>query len=140
MADHKISRPHVRTLMVDDHAAFLDELAHLMEEDREMDVVGRATSGEDALEQASALRPDLVLMDLAMPGMGGLEATRRLKNTAGTGAPRVIMLSLHEHSMYHLAALDARADGFVPKSKLGTMLLPMIHSLFPAVIEDAVSN
>ncbi len=140
MAGHRTSRPHVRTLMVDDHAAFLDELAHLLEEDREMDVVGRATSGEDALEQTITLQPDLVLMDLAMPGMGGLEATRRLKINAGTGAPRVIMLSLHEHSMYRLAALDAKADGYVPKSKLGTMLLPMIHSLFPAAIADAVPN
>jgi DNA-binding NarL/FixJ family response regulator len=90
------------------------------------------------LEQTTALRPDLVLMDLAMPGMGGLEATRRLK--AEPDAPRVIMLSLHEHPMYRTAALDAGANGFVPKSKLGTALLPMIHSLFPAAIEDAVAG
>jgi len=128
----------VRTLIVDDHAAFLDELAHVLEEDREMDVVGRAALGEEALEQTTALRPDLVLMDLAMPGMGGLEATRRLK--AEPGAPRVIMLSLHEHPMYRTAALDAGANGFVPKSKLGITLLPMIHSLFPAAIEDAVAS
>jgi len=140
MADHKTSRPHVRTLMVDDHTAFLEELAHLLEEDREMDVAGRAASGEEALEQTAALRPDLVLMDFVMPGMGGLEATRRLKTSTGTDAPRVIMLSLHEHPMYREAALNAGADGFIPKSKLGATLLPMIHSLFPPTTEDAVAS
>ena len=97
MNQQRASDLHIRTLMVDDHAAFLDELTHLLEEDHDMDVVGRAESGEDALEQTRTMRPDLVLMDLAMPGMGGLEATRRLKINAGTGAPRIIMLSLHEH-------------------------------------------
>ncbi len=132
--------PRVRTLMVDDHATFLNELTHLLEEDHEIDVVGRVASGEEALEQTAALRPDLVLMDLAMPRMGGLEATRRLKTDAGAGAPRLIVLSLYEHSMYRQAALDAGANGFVPKSKLGTLLLPMIHALFPAAVENAVSN
>ncbi len=132
------SNPRIRTLMVDDHAVFLDELAHLLAENHETDVVGRTTSGEDALEQFTALRPDLVLMDLAMPGMGGLEATRRLK--ARPDAPRVIMLSLHEHPMYRTAALEAGANGFVPKSKLGTALLPVIHSLFPATTEKMVSG
>ena len=140
MNQQRASDLRIRTLMVDDHAAFLDELAHLLEEEREINVVGRTASGEDALEQTTVLRPDLVLMDLAMPGMGGLEATRRLKINTGTDTPRVIMLSLHEHPMYRTAALDAGANGFVPKSKLGTMLLPMIHSLFPAVIENAVGN
>jgi DNA-binding NarL/FixJ family response regulator len=126
--------------MVDDHAAFLDELTHLLEENREMDIVGRAISGEEALEQTGALRPDLVLMDLAMPGMGGLEATRRLKITMGAGAPRVIVLSLHEHVMYRLAAREAGADGFVPKSQLGAQLLPTIHSLFPAAVGNAVPS
>ncbi len=128
---------HIRTLMVDDHATFLDELECLLAEDREMNVVGRAASGEEALERSRMLRPDLVLMDLAMPGMGGLEATRRLK--AETGTPRVIMLSLHEHPVYRMAALDAGADGFIPKSKLGATLLPTVHSLFPAATESAVS-
>jgi DNA-binding NarL/FixJ family response regulator len=130
--------PCVRTLMVDDHAAFLDEMARFLAEDRGTDVVGRAVSGEDALEQTRALRPDLVLMDLAMPGMGGLEATRRLK--AETGAPCVIMLSLHDHPMYRLAALGAGANGFIPKSQLGTALLPLIHSLFPASTEGLVPS
>ena len=138
MTMHGASDLRIRTLLVDDHATFLDELAHLLAEEREMDVVGRTASGEDALEQITALRPDLVLMDFAMPGMGGLEATRRLK--AEPDAPRVIMLSLHEHPMYRTAALDAGANGFVPKSKLGTTLLPMIHSLFHAAIEDAVAS
>ena len=140
MNQQRASDLRIRTLMVDDHAAFLDELAHFLAENGETDVVGRAASGEDALEQTTALRPDLVLMDLSMPGMGGLEATRRLKINTGTNAPRVIMLSLHEHPMYRTAALDAGANGFIPKSKLGTTLLPMIHSLFPAAIEDAVAS
>ena len=138
MDDQKTSGLRVRTLMVDDHAAFLDELTRFLEENRETDVVGRASSGEEALEQTKALRPDLVLMDLAMPGMGGLQATRRLKTEAEE--PRVIILSLHEHPLYRLAALDVGADGFIPKSELGTALLPMIHLLFPAAIESAVSS
>ena len=138
MDDQKTSGLRVRTFMVDDHAVFLDELAHLLAESHETDVVGRTVSGEDALEQIAVLRPDLILMDLAMPGMGGLEATRRLK--AKPDAPRVIMLSLHEHPMYRMAALDAGASGFVSKSKLGTALLPMIRSLFPAGIEHTVAS
>lgn len=138
MNHSEIHRSPVRTLMVDDHAMFLDELAHLLEETRGTNVVGRAASGEDALEQVARLRPDLVLMDITMPGMGGLEATRRLKTSAG--APRVIVLSLNEDPMYRRAALEVGANGFVPKSKLGTALLPMIYSLFPAAIEDAVGN
>lgn len=128
MALSEDHRQPVRTLMVDDHSVFLDELANLLDETHETDVVGRAESGEDALEQVARLHPDLVLMDLTMPGMGGLEATRRLKSDAR--APRVIMLSLHEDPLYRQAALAVGANGFVPKSKLGTALLPMIHSLF----------
>ncbi len=128
----------VRTLMVDDHAMFLDELAHLLAETSETDVVGRAASGEDALEQVARLHPDLVLMDLTMPGMGGLEATRRLKSDVG--APRVIVLSLHEDPMYRRAALEVGANGFVTKSKLGTALMPMIHSLFQEAVEHEVSS
>ena len=140
MANRRTSKPHIRTLIVDDHTAFLDELSHLLAEESEIDVVGRTASGEDALEQTITLRPDLVLMDLAMPGMGGLEATRRLKLNTGNDAPRVIMLSLHEHPMYLQAALDAGASGFVPKSRLGTTLLPMIHSLFHAAIKNEVAS
>lgn len=128
MDGQKIYAPPVRTLMVDDHATFLDELTHLLEEAHGTNVVGRATSGEDALEQVAKLHPDLVLMDITMPGMGGLEATRRMKT--GAGAPRIIVLSLNDDPMYHRAAIEVGASGFVPKSKLGTALLPMIRSLF----------
>ena len=138
MTQAEIGRPPVRTLMVDDHAMFLDELTHLLAETRETNVVGRAASGEDALEQVTRLQPDLVLMDLAMPGMGGLEATRRMKTRAG--APRIIMLSLNEDPIYHRAALEVGANGFLPKSKLGTALMPMIRSLFQDNIEHEESD
>jgi len=138
MAHSELHRQPVRTLMVDDHAVFLDELAHLLEETSDTNVVGRAASGEDALEQVERLHPDLVLMDLTMPGMGGLEATRRLKSDVA--APRVIVLSLHEDPMYRRAALEVGANGFVPKSKLGTALLPMIHSLFQEAVAHEASG
>lgn len=134
MAQSEYHRQPVRTLMVDDHSVFLDELAHLLEEAHETNVVGRAESGEDALEQVARLHPELVLMDLTMPGMGGLEATRRLRS--GAGAPRVIMLSLHEDPIYRRAALAVGANGFVSKSKLGSALLPMIHSMFQEPTEQ----
>src|SRR5207244_5806865 len=94
----------------------------------EVEVVGRASSGRGALEQVPLLKPDLVLMDLTMPGMNGLEATRRLK--ARPDGPRVILLTLHDNPEYRAAAAAVQADGFVSKSDLGLHLLPLIHNLF----------
>lgn len=118
----------VRILLVDDSLTFLESATRFLSVNERLKIVGRALSGGEALEQVSQLCPDLVLMDLTMPGMNGLEATRRLK--ARKSAPCVIILTLSDSSEYCAAAAAAGADGFVTKSEFGTALLPLIHSLF----------
>jgi CheY-like chemotaxis protein len=91
-------------------------------------VVGAARSGQDALYYVEKVHPDLVLMDLVMPEMNGLEATQRIK--AQPGAPYVIIVTLYGNSEYRAAAIRAGADGLVAKSTFETQLQSMIQSLF----------
>ncbi|WP_341530810.1 response regulator transcription factor [Nostoc sp. UHCC 0302] len=118
----------LRILLVDDSFAFLESAARFLALDARLEIVGRVLSGEEALEQIPQLSPDLVLMDLAMPGMNGLEATRQIKAQSAT--PYVVVLTLNDGTEYQTAALAVGADGFVTKSEIGTALLPLIHSLF----------
>jgi DNA-binding NarL/FixJ family response regulator len=127
-AGDEVKRPPRRILLVDDSAEFLDSASHFLTADPRIEIVGRACSARVALEQVSLLKPDLVLMDLSMPEMNGLEATRRLK--ARPDSPRVVVLTLYDHPEYRAAAAAARADGFVAKSDLGNHLLPLINRLF----------
>jgi two-component system invasion response regulator UvrY len=118
----------VRVILVDDSSEFLPIAADFLAQDPNIEIAGTATSGERAIELADAYHPDLVIMDLAMPGMGGLEATRRLK--AGPASPTVIILSLYDDDAYLDRACRAGADGFVAKSDMGVDLLPLIHRMF----------
>lgn len=121
--------PPLRTLLVDDSWDFLDSAEHFLSLDPSMvEVIGRASSGAEALEQADILHPDLVLMDLSMPGMNGLEATRRLKSRASP--PRVVILTLHDEPEYRDALNAAQADGYVLKGEMGSELLPLLRRRF----------
>lgn len=120
--------PPLRILLVDDSLAFLESVARFLSVHAGIEIVGRVLSGGEALEEVPRLCPDLVLMDLTMPGMNGLEATRHLKTQPI--APYVVVLTLNDSSEYRAAALAVGADGFVTKSEIGTALLPLIHSLF----------
>src|SRR5690348_4633439 len=99
----------LRLLLVDDSAEFLESAARLLALQPQLRVIGRAASGSAALEQVAELQPDLVLMDLAMPGMNGLETTRQIK--ARPAAPRVVIMTLYDVAEYRTAARDATADG-----------------------------
>lgn len=121
--------PHIRIFLVDDNLEFLEAATNFLKTDPQLEVVGQATSGHEALEQVGWLQPDLVLMDLTMPDMSGLEATRQLKSQPN--APRVAILTLHDNPEYRTRAEMVHADGFVPKSEVGTQLLPLIHALCP---------
>jgi len=117
----------LRILLVDDNAQFLEVAARTLATVPAIEVVGRALSGREALEQVSQLQPDLVLMDVAMPNMNGLEATRHIK--ARPDAPRVVMLTLHDAPEYRAAAAAVGADDFVSKAEFHARVLPLIHAL-----------
>lgn len=85
------------------------------------EVAGEAVNGEEAVSMTAELRPDLVLMDVQMPGIDGLEATRRI--TALQPAPPVVVMSTHESGDYQQTAIGAGAFAFVPKSEFGIDVL-----------------
>ena len=118
----------LRVLLVDDSAEFLESAARLLALHQDLRIVGRVSSGRDALEQVAALQPDVVLMDLAMPGMDGLETTRQIK--AQPAPPRVVIMTLYDVAEYRTAASAAAADGFIAKSSMRTQLLPLLAAMF----------
>jgi DNA-binding NarL/FixJ family response regulator len=117
----------IRALLVDDSPVILHSITQLLLSESRIEVIGQADSGEAAIAQVRQLSPDLVVMDLAMPEMNGLEATRHLKRQPV--APKVILLTLYNNSEYATAARLAGADGFITKSDAGAALLPLIYKL-----------
>ncbi|HEX9115470.1 MAG TPA: response regulator transcription factor, partial [Anaerolineae bacterium] len=103
----------VRVLIVDDHAVVRAGLRMLLSADADMEIVGEAGDGADALRQARDLAPDVVLMDISMPDMNGIEATRRIKTLCPQLA--VLALTMHEDDQYFFEMLAAGASGYVPK-------------------------
>ena len=117
----------IRVLLVDDSRAFLDSAADLLARSLHVQVVGRASNGAEGVRLARELSPDLVLMDMAMPGMSGLLATRYIK--LQPRPPRVVIVSFHDQSAYRLNAAQAGADGFIAKDTFGETVLALIESL-----------
>lgn len=118
----------VRTLLVDDNRDFLAALVDFLGREPRVRVIGWQASGTALVEIVDAARPDLVLLDVSLPGRGGIELAREIKSRAG--APRVILLTLHDEPEYRRAAAEARADAFVAKRRLASELLPLIRRLF----------
>jgi len=101
-------------LLADDHVVFRAAVRALLKKRRDLVVVGEAGTGDEAVASAAATRPDVVLMDLAMPGSGGLEATRRIV-ALGIGAKVLVLTGLPQEKQL-LDALEAGASGFVEKA------------------------
>jgi DNA-binding NarL/FixJ family response regulator len=119
--------PPLRILLVDDSPVFLGAAIAALSADPRLEVIGSAVSGPEGIELVHHRQPDVVLMDLAMPGMNGMEATRRLK--AQPAAPCVIVLTSHELPRYRLAAHAAGADGFICKANFDAELFPFLEAL-----------
>ena len=123
----------VRVLIVDDQPAFVAFIAEELATLEYLTVAGSARSGREALQQLEQLQPDLVLLDIAMPDMNGLEVARWIK--AHNRPVVVVLVSLHDTPAYR-AASTTIADGFIAKDMLDIQLLPLITKLFPGSIRS----
>ena len=121
-----MSGPPIRLLLVDDQALLRESLGLLLSVQPDLCVVGEAANGEEALRQAAALRPDVVLMDMRMPVLDGVAATRRL--LAADARPRVVALTTFDDDEYVFEALRAGAAGYLLKDVSGEKLVEAVRA------------
>ena len=117
--------PPIRLMLVDDHEIVRAGLRMLLQSQPDVEIVAEAGSGEEAIELVQTHRPDVVLMDVTMPGMNGIEATRQLKMCCPSVA--VLALTIHEEEDYFFRMLDAGASGYIPKRAAPDDLLRAIR-------------
>ena len=115
----------IRVLLADDHAMFRAGIRALLEASGGFEVVGEAASGDEALELVRELKPDVVVMDLSMPGSNGLDATRRLAGYSGD--IRVLVLTVHAEEEYLVPVVEAGAHGYLTKTSADTDLIEAIR-------------
>ena len=127
-ADPAAGQP-IRVLVVDDQALVRAGFRMILEIEADLEVVGEAADGEAALAMAAEVLPDVVLMDVRMPGVDGIEATRRLLGGAQNGGPRVVMLTTFDMDKYVYAALQAGASGFLLKDVQPELLVAGIRAV-----------
>ena len=117
----------VRILLADDHALFRAGVRALLEAEGDIEVVGEASSGEEAVDLALKLRPDIVLMDLSMKGMNGLDATRRI--AALDIGVRILVLTVHAEEEYLVPVVEAGASGYLSKTSADRDLIQAIETV-----------
>ena len=117
----------IRVLLVDDHAMLRDGLRALLESHKDIEVVGEADNGLTAIDLVRELLPDIVVMDVAMPIMNGVEATRRIKKLHP--ACQVLVLTQYDHREYVLPLLEAGTDGYILKKSAGEQLVTAIRAV-----------
>ncbi len=118
----------IRVLLADDHAVLRAGLRALVNAESDMEVVGEATDGQDAVEKARELKPDVVVMDISMPGVNGLEATTRIVESGL--AAKVLVLTMHPEDQYLLQVIKAGASGYVMKRSADTELMGAIRTVY----------
>lgn len=121
-----MSGPHkIRILIADDHPVLRRGLKALIEEEPDMEVIGEAGNGLEAVQMAERLRPDVVIMDISMPELDGLEATRRIRERSPS--TYVLILTVHAHERYLFPVLKAGASGYVRKTAADEELIEAIR-------------
>jgi len=119
----------IRVLLVDDQSLVRAGFRALLDAEAGIEVIGEAADGEEAVRMASALTPDVILMDIRMPGVDGLEATRRIAGNHDLGSVRIIMLTTFELDEYVFEAVRAGASGFLVKDTEPTDLIRAIYAV-----------
>jgi DNA-binding NarL/FixJ family response regulator len=138
----------IRILLVDDQALVRAGFRMILDAESDVEVIGEASDGREAIDQVRSLRPDVVLMDIRMPELDGLEATRRiLSDSDGESAPKILMLTTFDLDEYVYEALRAGASGFLLKDTPPEQLVSAIHViaegdalLSPSVTKRVISE
>jgi two-component system, NarL family, response regulator NreC len=135
----------IRVLIADDHKVVADGLGLLLAAQSDIEVVGTARSGREAVRTALELRPGVILMDSNMPELNGIEATRLIRERFEE--VRVLMLSVHTDAMHVVRALRAGASGYVPKSSAGSDVVDAVRAvhagrryLHPSIAEAVIAQ
>src|ERR1700680_4306820 len=131
---------HIRILLADDHAVVRQGFKMILAAQPDIEIVGEAGNGREAVELAEKLKPDLVVMDVTMPELNGIEATRRL--AASTPRTRVLALSMHKDSVYVREILRAGARGYLLKDSVDADLVFAVRAVAQGegYISPSVSN
>lgn len=119
---------NIRVLLADDHSVLRDGLRFLLDAQADISVVGDAADGAEAVLAANRLQPDIVLMDIAMPKLNGIEATHEICQQ--TQKTNVIVLSMHSSIEHILRALRAGAQGYLLKESAGAEVVDAVHSVY----------
>jgi DNA-binding NarL/FixJ family response regulator len=129
MSEHpsETKRVPIRVLLADDHAVVRAGYRFLMENAADIAVIGEATSGEEAIAAYAASRPDVLVLDISMPGIGGMETIRRLKSQFP--GVRILMCSMHENPVMIERALQAGACGYISKNSSPEALITAVRRI-----------
>lgn len=135
----------IRMMLVDDHAVVRTGLRMLLEGDESIEIVGEAETATEAINQVTRLKPDVILMDIGLPDLSGIEATRRIRQLSPESA--VVALTIHEDEEYFFKMLAAGASGYVPKRAAPEELLSAIQAaargevyLYPSLAKLLVTD
>lgn len=115
-----------RLLLVDDHAVVRSGLRMLLENERDMEIIGEASSAHEAIEAAVRLKPNVILMDIGLPDLSGIDATREIKKRLPEVC--IVALTIHEDEEYFFKMLEAGATGYVPKRAAPEELITAIRA------------
>lgn len=116
----------IRLLLVDDHAVVRSGLKMLLENERDVQIIGEASSAAEAIESAMRLKPNVILMDIGLPDLSGIDATREIKKRTPDVA--IVALTIHEDEEYFFKMLESGASGYVPKRAAPEELLTAIRA------------
>jgi DNA-binding NarL/FixJ family response regulator len=118
----------IRVLIADDHAMLRECIRALLGQQKDIEIVGEASEGKEAIRKVDELKPDVILLDIAMPELDGLEAARQIRKQYPT--TKILILTQHDNKEYILSAIKAGVSGYVPKKALASELISAIRSVY----------